>query len=113
MAVTLQGSPSVYENASATSAVIPYPAGIVAGELLLAQVAHSQSTSVSTAPSGWTVLESTAGSGGGPGMGTFYRWADGTESGSVTFATSSTAGRVTGLMQRWAGVSSSIVDVPV
>ena len=113
MAVTLQGSASVYESASATSAVIPYPAGIVAGELLLAQIAHSASTSISTAPSGWTNLEATAGSGGGPGIGVFYRWADGTETGSVTFATSSTAGRVTGLMQRWAGVSSAIVDTPV
>lgn len=112
MAVSLQGTPSVYENASATSAVVPYPSGVTAGELLLAQVVHTQSTSPSSpVPSGWFLLESKSGTSGGPGMAIFYRWADGTESGSVTFTTSSTAGRVTGIMSRWTGVASVILDV--
>jgi len=111
MAVVVQGTPSVYESASATSAVIPYPSGIVAGELLLAQVAHTQSPAPVTNPGGWTLIDSKDGEGGGPGIAVWAKIATGSESGSVTFATSGTAGRVTGLMQRWTGQAGTYLDV--
>lgn len=107
MAIALQGTPSLYENASATSVVIPYPAGVTAGELLLAHVGHSNATAPTTAPSGWTLLHAQNNSGGGAAGSVFYRIADGTETGSVTIDTAATAGRVTGIMERWSGVDTT------
>lgn len=107
MAVALQGTPSVYESASATSAVIPYPSGITAGELLLATVADSGSTAPNTNPGGWTLALAQAGPSSSPSMAVWYKIATGGEGGSVTFTTNATAGRVTGIMTRWSGVDNT------
>lgn len=114
MAVTLAGTPSVYENASATSVVLPYPAGVTAGELLVAHITHSQPTAPSTNPGGWTLIDTQDNSSGaGPSIAMWYKWATGSETGSVTFATSGTAGRVTGIMERWTGVDPTTpIDAP-
>lgn len=114
MAVTLAGTPSVYENASATSVVLPYPAGVTAGELLIAHITHSAATAPNTNPGGWTLITAQANdSGSGAGTAMWYKWATGSESGSVTFVTSATAGRVTGIMERWAGVDPTTpLDAP-
>lgn len=107
MAIVQEGTPSLYENASATTVVIPYPAGIVAGELLLVQTAASSSFTP-TGPAGWT-LRSVQLSGIPAAI--FYRVADGTESGSATFTVQSTANRCSGIMTRWSGVDTSLFDV--
>lgn len=107
MAIALQGTPTVYESASATSVVIPFPSGIVAGELLIAQVTESAATASTTNPGGWTLAKAQNGPTSAPSTAVWYRVADGTETGSVTFATNATAGRVTGTMERWSGVDTT------
>jgi hypothetical protein len=112
--VSLAGTPTLYENASSTSAVIPYPAGIQAGEVLLAQVSHSNVTAPTAPPSdsGWNLYKAQDGE-TAISESVWYKVATGTETGSVTFPTSSTAGRVTGSMERWTGVdTSNIFDTP-
>ena len=103
MAIVQEGTPSLYENASATTVVIPYPAGIVAGELLLVQTSASSSFTP-TGPAGWT-LRSVMLSGIPAAI--FYRIADGTESGSATFTVQSSANRCSGIMTRWSGVDTT------
>lgn len=114
MAVTLAGTPSVYENASAASVVLPYPAGVTAGELLVAHITHSQPTAPNTNPGGWTLIDTQDNaSGAGPSVAMWYKWATGSETGSVTFTTSATVGRVTGIMERWSGVDPTTpIDAP-
>lgn len=113
MAVTLVGTPSVYENASATSVVLPYPAGVTAGELLIAHIAHSNATAPSTNPGGWTLILAQNNDGGGASGAMWYKIATGSETGSVTFTTSATAGRVTGIMERWTGIDTATpIDAP-
>ena len=107
MAVALQGTPSVYEGASVTSAVIPYPTGVTAGELLLVVVTESASTASTTNPGGWTLARAQNGPTSSPSTSVWYKIAAGTESGSVTFTTNATAGRVTGTMTRWSGVDNT------
>lgn len=112
MAIALQGTPSLYEGASVTSAVITTPAGVVAGELLIAAVAHSSSTAApTTGTAGWTLLEAQNGvDAAGPSHATFYRVATGTEAASYTFPTNATAGRVTGIMVRISGVDTAVIQ---
>lgn len=105
--VALAGTPSVYESASGTSVIIPYPAGVAAGELLLACVTDSASTATNSPPSGWTTALAQNGPTTAPSTVVYYRVADGTETGSATFPTSGTAGRITGTMQRWSGVDTT------
>lgn len=104
MAIALQGTPSIYESASASSVVIPYPSGVTAGELLIAVVTDSSGTAPTTNPGGWTLAASQSGPTTAPSITVWYKFATGSESGSVTFATNATAGRVTGTMSRWSGV---------
>ena len=49
----------------ATSAAVPYPASIVAGNLLLLHVASADGTITSATPSGWTQLTGSPFAGGG------------------------------------------------
>lgn len=107
MAVVLQGTPSLYENASSASVVVPYPAGVTAGEVLLLHVANSAATMSATPPSGWTVANVHPTANASPSVAVFYRVADGTESGSVTYNTGAAAGRITGIMERWSGVDTT------
>lgn len=104
--ITAEGSASVFESASATDAVIPYPAGVVAGELLVATIAVSQQSASTTEPTDWSLAIARNGfDANGPAISVHYYWAVGGETGSVTWAgVASTAGRVTGIMQRFAGV---------
>lgn len=105
MAVTLAGTPSVYENGSGTAVVLPYPTGVQAGELLVAHITHSHQTAPTSNPGGWTLIDSENSISGGPPSGSsWYKWADGSEQGTVTFPTHTTAGKISGVMARWAGV---------
>lgn len=109
MAIALQGTPTLYESASSVSAVISYPTGVTNGEVLVCSLAISQQTAHTTAPAGWTLAKSqdTVSSTSYPAMSVFYRIADGTESGTVTFGSWATTGRVTAVMSRWSGVNTT------
>lgn len=114
MAIALQGTPSLFESASATEAVIAYPTGTASGEVLVATVAISQDVALSAAPAGWTLLkaQNSVGPGSYPAVSVFYRVADGLETGNVTFGSWATAGRVTAIISRWSGVDlSNPIDV--
>ena len=109
MAIALQGTASTFETASGTTAVIPYPAGVVAGELLIAHVMNSTNVLQTTPPSGWTYLTGQVGgsSTSGPSGTIYYKWAAGGETGTVTFPGQAAAGRITGYMVRWSGVDAT------
>ena len=104
--ITLGGSPTLYENSSAVDAVLTYPSGVAAGDFLVASITVSQQTAPSTAPSGWTLLASRSSvDSRGPAIAVFYKFAAGGESGTVTFSgVQTTAGSLTGIMQRFVGV---------
>lgn len=105
--IQLEGTPTLYENASSTDAVVPYPSGIVSGELLLIHVTNS-GASVPSTPAGWTLAKSQANANGTAcSIMTAYKVATGSESGSVTVATNVAAGRVTGMMERFSGVDTT------
>jgi hypothetical protein len=106
MAIALQGTASVYENASTTSAVVNYPAGITAGELLVTSLTVSQSSAMDTPPTGWTLARAQNGS-TTPSVSMFYKVASGSETGTVTFGPWSSAGRATAIMARWSGVDNT------
>ena len=112
MSVALQGTPSLYENASATSVVLPYPAGVTAGEVLIATVTHSTLTAPTTSPGGtWTLIASRNSiASEGPSIAVWSKVAVGGETGSVTFATNATASRVTGHMFRFSGVNTTTIE---
>lgn len=77
---------------------IPYPvSGIVSGDLLVMQITSRDAGTNLATPSGWTAIEATTGGFGvdGPDSGdirleTFYRQADGTETGNVSFTVGTT-----------------------
>lgn len=105
--ITMQGTPSVYEAPTASTAVVPYPAGIVSGELLTAHITFTGATPPSnTPPAGWTLRQNIDG-GGNVQTSTWYRIADGSETGSVTWTSTTAVGRTTGIMIRWSGVDTT------
>lgn len=107
MVISMQGTPSVYENASTTTAVIPYPSGITAGELLTAHISFTGATPPSnTPPSGWTLALNIDG-GSAVQTSVWYKIATGSESGSETWTSTAAAGRTTGIMIRWSGVDNT------
>lgn len=98
---------TVYEIQSGTSAVIPIPAQIAVGDLLVAVVTHSTSTAIAV-PTGWT---SAAGLASATALYTriLYRTAVSGDvgGGTYTIPTSGTAGRVTGFMFALRGVNTT------
>lgn len=107
MTIALQGTPTIYESSSGTLVDLPYPTGIVAGELLIAHIAHSFGTAPTTDPGGWTLAASRNSiDSQGPSIAVWYKAATGSETGTVQFATNATAGRVTGHMMRWSGIDA-------
>ena len=79
------------QNGNATTLVIVKPAGVRAGDLLLAAITVAGTPSV-TPPAGWTVIRTDA-SGSAFKQGTYFHVVDGTEGASFawTFATPSAA----------------------
>lgn len=115
MSVVLQGTPALYESASATSAVVPYPSGVAAGEVLIAVVVHSTLTAPTTSPGGTWVLAASRNSIAteGPSIAVWTMVAAGGETGTVTFPTNAVASRVSGMMFRFSGVNTTTIeDVP-
>lgn len=106
--LALAGTATRYENASGTSVVLPVPTGAAAGELLIAAVSHSQIADIPTI-AGWTAISAVVSGSGAGSQSTrgFYRIATASEPASYTWATSATAGRVTGIMARVAGADTT------
>lgn len=104
MAIALEGTPTIYESASTTSAVIPYPSGITAGELLVAVVGTSVTTAPTSVPSGWTLTKAQNGN-NSVSVSMWHKVATGSESGTESFGT--TSGRTTGHMFRLSGVDTT------
>lgn len=74
-------------QALTTSASVPYPAGLVAGDLILLYAANT-ATGIQNAPAGWTELGSLTTSGSATSR-IWYRIATGTESGTVAITVTS------------------------
>jgi hypothetical protein len=95
------------ESALNGSTNVLMPATIVAGDLLVAIVVRDDpnSTAFST-PAGWTLLGSSAGSSPTPGVGVWYKTADGTEDGTnVSFGANTGAAHVYRILAaNWSGV---------
>ena len=105
--ITLQGTPSVSElGTSATTIDVPYPSGIVTGELLTAHLAYNDDLPPTTVPSGWTEAI-TWDSGSNNSGGLYYKIATGSETGNVTFTAASTFASATGIIIRWSGVDGT------
>lgn len=109
MPIAMQGTVTTFETDTGTNAVITYPSGITAGELLLVHVMVSTNAVLTTPPSGWAFYKSSAGGSAtsGPSATIYYRVAAGTEAGTVTFPGQSTAGRITAYLTRWTGVNTT------
>lgn len=81
---TYVGRGSVATNNGTT---VGYPAGLAADDLLILQTVRRNSSSFST-PAGWTALyNDLSPSGTNVRQQLFYKWATGTESGSITVGT--------------------------
>lgn len=86
MAITAvgAGAPFLGSTTSVTSMVVPMPAGVAVGDLLLMHVVSSV-TANPTTPTNWAVFEPNLSIGSpGPTSITYFKWADGTEGSSVT-----------------------------
>jgi hypothetical protein len=106
---TLLGDVSLVEAPSGTSVAVPYPAGIRAGEKLMAFLAGPSNTVATVIPSGWTAHTSRAGNevGANNAITVWERTATGTETGTVTMTGTGTAGRITGVIFRVADVDAT------
>jgi len=96
-------------QANAVDLVVPYPAGVVSGDLLILQYARSGSSSyLTTTPSGWTeLIGPIAGSDGqSDKFSIFYRVAGASEPSSVTL-TKLAAADAAGIMVAYSGVNTS------
>lgn len=114
--IQLQGTPTLAEGDSLSLSIdVPYPTGVTAGEVLIANITNSQNTIPTTPPAGWSLAIDLQNSIGNTVSGAiFYRIATGSETGSVTFQGHDTLdGRMTGRMTRWSGVNTSNpIDTP-
>lgn len=81
-----------HQTSATTSATGTIPSGVQVGEVILAHIVYrSVSITVSSVPSGWSlVLDESGGSGPGFASAVYRRTVDGTEGLSVTFTLSST-----------------------
>lgn len=96
-------------DTSSTSHSVTLPSGIAANDLIvLIGVAYPIAGYTWTPPSGYTGLDNTPAN-AEPAL--WYRYADGTESGSVTF-TSSTAGQSTWVAFRISGAENPAIQAP-
>lgn len=111
MAITFGAVASASNNAAnkATSIAVPYPSGIVAGDILIIAGANTAPDPYST-PSGWSTM-----TGGNPAASAsdlqaaaYWRVATGSESGSVTLGTTTIVATVMACMLRYPGAQSTL-----
>lgn len=110
-----KGTAVVAEATSSTSISMSYPSGIAAGELLTAHITCYGANAPTVNPGGWVQLAARNAANlnsNEPASTIWYKFATGSESGSVTFQTNGVANRVTGSMHRWGGVDGTTpIDV--
>jgi hypothetical protein len=70
---------------------VPFPAGLALNDLMLAQVVSRNTVSTITAPAGWTLLFGPDTGGGTFRQWIYYKFSDGTETGTVTWQMSGSA----------------------
>lgn len=102
--ITLRGSSSRSGTEYGGGLVIPRPAGVVAGDVLVASVASTGG--VTSAPSGWTELGEQATGGGPEGVrqSVYWKVASGSEPSSYSWSVS---GDVSGGITAWTGVDNA------
>jgi hypothetical protein len=88
-------------GSSGTTLTIARPAGVQAGDLLLAQIRH-RSTTTMTAPAGWTEIDTITQSVANHGV--YYKIAGGSEPASYAFGQGNDAGRMAGGIGAYSGV---------
>jgi hypothetical protein len=100
-----------FATAGATSVDVPYPAGVVAGDLLLIQYAGNAASAPNT-PAGWTKLLGPVAYSGGSGYSgyIFYKIAGASEPGILTI-TSPSVMRHDAIMSAWLSIANSPIDV--
>ena len=105
--IAVQGTPAVTEStASGTTFDANYPTGIQANELLLAFLTYNDDIPPTAVPSGWTQAE-TFDAGASLVGGCYYKVATGSESGTVTFTSASTATSWSAHIIRLSGVDTT------
>lgn len=82
------GVGAIEAPSSGGSIDIPYPSGIVSGNVLILHMVAKDATAAAalTAPSGWTSIASVLSGGGLVRAAGFYKIADGTETGNLAFS---------------------------
>lgn len=114
MAIAYVGAGAQVETASGTTSVLPYPAGLAAGHLLMIVGSTFNATTLWTLPAGWTQVYNASASGGTltPNLFVAYKVAAGSESGSLTVTHSSNVSIAR--MFAFSGVNAGTpLDVPV
>lgn len=106
MPITYGGAGAVANNDTAATALnVPYPSGIVAGDVLVLNVGVASAT-VATLPSGWIAGGVSSSSGGNsPSERIMVKIATGSETGSLAVTTASATSR--GIMLRFSGVDNT------
>ena len=106
---SIQGTPAESStNTAGTSHVVTLPGSIQAGELLLVIIDKGSTAATFNALAGWTeLLDENLGN----GIAILYRWADGSEGGSITL-TSSAATRSARIAYRIAGAENPGTTAP-
>jgi hypothetical protein len=94
-------APASLTQAPASTCVVPYPTGIVAGDTLVLCVADSAPTTVST-PSGWTSAKTALSVNGDLSSYVFVKNAAGTETGNLTVSMGASSVAI-GVMLRYSG----------
>lgn len=112
MAVTVAGTPTVAETSSGTSVTCAVPAGVTAGELLVACATHLSRSSIPN-QAGWTK----AGQGVSPSYSLstalFYRIATASEPASYTFTGLSSGANTVEMVRISGAPTSSVLDAAV
>ena len=94
-------------NASTTNTTLTInkPTGVVAGDVMIANIAQGGNNSTAPVLAGWTIIDGRSLAGGTERYGaSFYRIADGTEGGSFTFALGSGVDAAAGSIIAFSGV---------
>lgn len=107
--VAVVGTPTLGEVASAQSVTCNVPTGVLAGELLVVAVTHSEASAAVPDQTGWTTVAKATNASASVQTALFYRVATGSEPASYTFTglNASAVNRATAEMFRLSGVDTT------
>ncbi|HTP02092.1 MAG TPA: hypothetical protein VMJ64_12020, partial [Anaerolineales bacterium] len=103
--ISLRSNTTANNGAGSTGLTIAKPAGVVAGDVMVAQVVVNSSTVIITAPSGWMLIRNTAAS-SAMVMASYYKAATSSEPSSYRWTFSATQ-PATGGISDYIGVKTS------